>query len=620
MAGPVEFQSRTYQSDAVNSVLNRYHQNRRQLLLRLPTGAGKTVIAALIIEQMLSLIGQRRVLFLAHRREILDQSAEKISRRIGIEKVTIEQAERYADAHARVVVASIQTLAGRLESYDPQSFGLVIVDECHHAFAKTWLDTIGHFAKNPDTLLIGLTATPKRSDGRCISQLFNETAFEISLGELQDRGFLVPMNYFTIEASLGLGDVQLDQKGDFQTTLLGKIMNSPEMRALTLRACLEKALGKKTLAFCASVSHAQDLASDFNEAGMSAACITGQSHDRDANIQAFREGRIQVLTNFGVLTEGFDDPSIECVLLARPTTSPLVYSQCLGRGLRIHPAKTSCVVIDIVDRQRHQLQYNAFEAAGLQRSWRGSGKDPLREAEAIARIRVTDPQAFLKLKKALSLAETHKILMNLDPATVLAGIDGMPLLRYRAIAEEYNVSPEAKLSRAEGILRVAGWIPSALKISGDVLEALFIDAREKGPSPYLAWHLEQATGFMLKYGIEAPPPIRTDAALPEIAMACLSLTQKPSPPRTAPGRPAPAPTAANALARGEAAVAPAKTAEKRLNLISRLDALKGESQRKAAAQETLQSGLERPQTVKVDAPKINSIQDKLRALKEGLVP
>ncbi|MBC7659249.1 MAG: DEAD/DEAH box helicase [Chitinophagaceae bacterium] len=506
------FESRPYQSDAVRAVITRYQKGQTKLLLRLPTGAGKTVISALLIDELLTLIGDKNILFLAHRREIINQTAEKIAAQIGSQFVTVEQAERRSHSAARVVVASVQTLAGRLDEFSPEAFGVVIVDECHHAYAKTWMDTISHFGKREATLLLGLTATPKRSDGRSIGELFGEIAFEISLGELQDRGYLVPMDYATIEASLGLSDMRVDASGDFQTTLLGKIMNTPEMRELTLRACEEKAPGKKTIAFCASVTHAQDLAKDFAARGISSAFVSGQSLDRDESIKAFRRGDIQVLTNYGVLTEGFDDPSIECVLLARPTTSPLVYSQCLGRGLRSFPGKKTCIVIDIVDRQRHQLQYNVYEAAGLSRSWQGSGKDPLREAEAIARIRVTEPAAFLRLRNALSLSDAHKILMELDPRTVLAGIDGLPMVRYHPAV--YEDDEGEKLSNAARLLSEAGWAPKELKLGNETLHAVFSVDGPKDVSPYLEWHLRQATGLGLSYTLVEETKVELPQALP----------------------------------------------------------------------------------------------------------
>jgi|GEM_PF-2596099 ATP-dependent helicase IRC3 len=513
----MSFKPRNYQKAAVCSVIEGYRSGKRQLLLRLPTGAGKTVISALIIEELLGLLGQQRILFLAHRREIIDQTAETIARQIGAQRVSIEQAERKAEAAAQVVVASVQTLAGRLDEYPAAGFGALIVDECHHAYAKTWMDVISHFGSCAQTLLLGLTATPRRSDGRCVGELFRETAFEISLGELQEQGYLVPMAYYTIEASLGLGSLSLDASGEFQASFLAKIMNSSEVRELTVRACLEKAQGQKTIAFCASVEHAKDLAGDFAARGIPSAFISGETPDRSQLIEQFRSGTLRFLSNFGVLTEGFDDPSIECVLLARPTTSPLVYSQCLGRGLRSHPGKRVCTVIDIVDRQRQQLQYNAFEAAGLKRSWRGSGKDPLREAAAIARIRVADPSAFLRLRHALSLHETQEILMGLDPRLVFAGIDGMPMVRYERLEKGAVLDAVPCEELAAKIAREAGIASAEIRLHDGLLTLTLTDGTDVQTSPYLAWHLEQATGWNIQI-VQAPqvmPEISAPLPSPE---------------------------------------------------------------------------------------------------------
>jgi len=491
----MSFKPRCYQAAAVAAVMAKYDSGRRQLMLGLPTGAGKTVVAALLIEELLTRLNGKRVLFLAHRKEIIEQTAEKLGVQIGTENVTIEQAERYADPKVPIVVASVQTLVGRLHDYDPETFGAVIVDECHHAFAKSWLATIGHFGVRRDSLVLGLTATSKRSDGRCVSSLFQETAFEISLGELQELGHLVPLAYYTVEASLGLNKIGLDNEGDFPVSFLGRIMNTPEVIALTVRAWREQSLNLKTIAFCASVAHAEALARAFNIIGVRAACISGQSQDRDSVISDFRKGNIQLLTNFGVLTEGFDEPSIECVLLCRPTRSPLVYTQCLGRGLRSFPGKQSCTVIDIIDRQSHELQYNAFEAAGLKRTWKSPGKDPCREATALAKIRVTDPLAFIKIRNAVSMEETQSILMGLDPKTVLAGIDGMPVPRYTVKKEA--IAPEFALLEAERLIKDVGLSALELTCEGTELQARFAEAEKPKLSAYVPWHIKRATGWPL---------------------------------------------------------------------------------------------------------------------------
>ncbi len=177
------------------------------------------------------------------------------------------------------------------------------------------------------------------------------------------------MQYFTVQSDLSLDKVKMSG-GDFQVNALSRVMDTPAIRALTLKAWLEAAQGKKTIAFCAGVEHAHHLAEDFAALGKRAGTIDGKTKDRDELLKIFTEGGLDLLTNYGVLTEGFDDPSIECILMARPTTSPLVYTQCVGRGLRTAPGKTGCTVIDVIDRSTHELQYGAYQMAGLSHKWR----------------------------------------------------------------------------------------------------------------------------------------------------------------------------------------------------------------------------------------------------------
>jgi dsRNA-specific ribonuclease len=236
------------------------------------------------------------------------------------------------------------------------------------------------------------------------------------------------------------------------------------------------------------------LAKDFARIGIGARHITGYSKNRDEILQTFRAGDLQVITNFGVLTEGFDDPSIECVLLARPTTSPLVYSQCLGRGLRSHPGKKQCTVIDIIDRTTHKLQYNAYEAAGFKAGWTPSGKDPLREAKAISRIKVVDPAIFLKIKNALSLEETQTRLMSLPEGKVISGLDGGPLLRYEMTKDKKLPPGRIALDRILDISKQLGLEPFGVRVSKDnTILRLATSDREKIPT-FFDWHIKNATG------------------------------------------------------------------------------------------------------------------------------
>jgi superfamily II DNA or RNA helicase len=470
------------------------------MLLYLPTGAGKTVIATFIIQALRATTrAPKKTLFVAHRQEILDQTARTLTRHLPDANVQVEQGERQANADADITVASVQSLVRRKERYDPKTYGLIICDECHRALAPSWEEVINYFCTeaSQETLLLGMTATPRRSDGKSALDVFGQTAFEISRTDLEDLGFLVPMQYFTVQSDLSLDRLKLSG-GDFQQGALSRVMNTPEHRALAVKAWLEQGVGKKTIVFCAGIEHATSLATDFQSLGIRAEKIDGKTKERQELLRRFREGELQVLTNYGVLTEGFDDPEVRCVLMARPTTSPLVYTQCVGRGLRCAPGKVACTVIDLVDRSTHQLQYDAVQMAGLPPKWRCRGGDPFREAESLRAVKVTTPEAFLKIRNATSLQEVQSILMSLPPSVVVAGLDGYPVLRYTQ-ATEATSRPDAE-KEAQRVLKQAFVLGASVTVLDDRVQVSFRNPEtENERYAPLKWHLAQATGKPVEY-------------------------------------------------------------------------------------------------------------------------
>jgi superfamily II DNA or RNA helicase len=500
------FKLRPYQKAAVASVSARYRSGDRRLLLYLPTGAGKTVIATFIIEALRRGAGLGRCLFVAHRREILDQTARTIARHLPGLDVQVEQGERNASGGADVIVASVQSLIRRKERYPASAFDLIICDECHHALSPSWSEVITYFWGKAEgkTLLLGMTATPRRSDGRSALALFGEPAFELSRTDLEDLGYLVPMRYFTVQGDLGLDRLEL-AAGDFQAAALSRVMDTPGHRALAVKAWLEQGNAHRTIAFCAGVEHARHLADDFRAIGVSAEMIDGKTKDRHLLLERFHAGAFRVLTNYGVLTEGFDDPGVSCVLLARPTTSPLVYTQCIGRGLRSAPGKRACTVIDLVDRSTHQLSYDALTMAGLPPRWRCRGANPFRQARALRGVKVTTPEAFLRIRQATSLEEVQAILMSLPPEVVVAGLDGEAVLRY-APADERGSERNAELEVAR-LLRQAGVRGARVAVLDDAVRITFrnpeIDSERYA---YLEWHLEQVTRRRIEFDTSGLKP------------------------------------------------------------------------------------------------------------------
>lgn len=349
MAGSPEL--RPYQREAIDAVLAARRGGVRRMLVCLPTGAGKTVVFS-----HLARLAKRQVLVLAHREELLVQAREKIERAMeGAAVVAIEQGAKRAEGDAKVIVCSIRSLheerlAKVLRGRD---VGLVIYDECHHAAAddnKRVLEQLGVFDDRWNGTLLGFTATTSRGDGKGLDDVFERIVYFRSLPQMIEDGYLCRLRGFRITTNADL--TRLTSGGlDFREDELAEAVDIEERNALVARSIQELARDRRTIAFCVTVNHARNLSRSLNVLGVPAGIVHGAmpSDQRARALADFRAGKTQVLTNVGVLTEGFDDPGVSCVAMARPTRSEGLYAQCVGRGTRLFPDKKDCLVLDFVD-------------------------------------------------------------------------------------------------------------------------------------------------------------------------------------------------------------------------------------------------------------------------------
>jgi ATP-dependent helicase IRC3 len=355
------FRLRNYQRKCLAAIRDRYLAGIRRQLTCLPTGSGKTVIFAEFPRYFRM---KKQMLVLAHRAELLDQACAKIRLANPNLRVEVEQAGRSADPDSHVVVASVPTLgrkaSKRLNLLDPDRFFLIVVDEAHHATAKTYrriLKYLGMFDPETRKLLVGFTATPKRGDGEGLDAVFQEIVFSRSLPEMISAGFLSPVAGYRVETDIDLSLVKT-RMGDFVTSQLSMAVNVDARNNLVVKVFRSHLKDRKTLCFCVDVAHAHSLANAFNAEGIPAGAISGnmEGSERTRVLADFSNGTIQVLANCMVLTEGYDEPSVEGIILARPTKSTLLYTQMIGRGTRLHPGKDDVMVVDIVDVTRdHSL-------------------------------------------------------------------------------------------------------------------------------------------------------------------------------------------------------------------------------------------------------------------------
>jgi superfamily II DNA or RNA helicase len=363
---------RPYQRQGLESIQSGYADGVTRQLVAMPTGSGKTVLFASL--PSLTGVPSGQIMVLAHREELLDQAADKIRKWNPTLTVSIEQAARFADSNADIIVASVATLgrkvSKRRERFDWDKITTLVIDEAHHATASTYktLLTEGGFLDEKSTkLLLGVTATPNRADGTPLAEVFEEIVFSYPLRQCIEDGWLSDLTCFRVATKTCLDDVHT-VAGDFNQGELSDEVNTPERNKIIVDAWLQHGAGRQTIAFAVDIQHAVDLAAMFQSRGVKAHAVWGDDPNRAEKIAAYKRGDIMVLTNCGVLTEGYDDPEVSCIVTARPTKSSLLFQQMIGRGTRLetgvenrltHPTplrKPNCLILDVIDNsKRHSL-------------------------------------------------------------------------------------------------------------------------------------------------------------------------------------------------------------------------------------------------------------------------
>jgi DNA repair protein RadD len=315
---------RQYQISAVQKLRDKVRDGRRLVVLIAPTGSGKTVMAAEIIRAAVA--RGSRCLFLAHRRELIDQSLDKL-KRFGVEAGVIMGNDKRTDRWLPVQVASVQTLIRR----DLPTAQIVVVDECHHALSDSYKKIINAY---PDAIILGLTATPWRLDKLGLADVFEDFVVAATVPELMATGDLVPHDCFAYD-SPDLHDVNT-VAGEFNTKELGLACNTKILVGSIIKEYITHANGRRALLFPVDINHSQTLIEGFKAAGVKAEHLDYKTEksSREKLVKQFNAGEITVLSSVSVLAEGFDAPAAEVCILARPTKSLSMHLQMIGRVLR----------------------------------------------------------------------------------------------------------------------------------------------------------------------------------------------------------------------------------------------------------------------------------------------
>lgn len=460
---------RPYQEAAREAIEKEWDEGHKRTLLVLPTGTGKTVVFSKVAEDQV--MAGNRVLILAHRGELLDQAADKLYRMTGL-RSSVEKADQTAlGSWNRVTVGSVQSLQreARLERFDPDYYGTIIIDEAHHAITDGYRRIIDYFQ---DANVLGVTATPDRGDQRKLGEVFNSLAYEYSIVQAIKDGYLCHIVAQTVPLQLDMTGLKT-QAGDYTPGSIDTALDpyldqiAEEMK----KYCQDR----KTVVFLPLIATSQKFKNILNSKGFRAAEVNGQSSDRKQILKDFADNKYNVLCNSMLLTEGWDCPDVDCVVCLRPTKVRSLYSQIIGRGTRIcegkknllildflwltekhelcRPADIICTNADVSRKMTQNLEESAGEIIDIEEAEKEAANDVMREREeALAqqleamkkrKRKLVDPLQFEMSIQAEDLASYEPSLgWEMGPATPK---QLQTLEKYGIFPDEIECAGKAKL-------------------------------------------------------------------------------------------------------------------------------------------------------------------------------
>lgn len=347
---------RPYQQSAKDAIFEQWDLGVRKTLLVLPTGCGKTIVFAKVTEQCV--FNGERVLILAHRGELLGQAADKILKSTGLGCAVEKAEETCVGSWFRITVGSVQSLMRekRLSKFSPDYFDKIVVDEAHHVLSEGYQRVLQHFT---GAQVLGVTATPDRGDMKNLGQYFDSKAYEYTMPKAIKEGYLVPIKALAIPLHIDLSGVGT-QSGDFKASDIGTALD-PYLEQIAEQMGIH-CLDRKIVVFTPLIKTSQKFVEILNKKGFKAAEVNGESKNRAEVLKDFDEGKYNVLCNSMLLTEGWDCPSVDCIIVLRPTKVRSLYSQMVGRGTRLSPetGKTDLLILDFLwHTEKHELCHPA---------------------------------------------------------------------------------------------------------------------------------------------------------------------------------------------------------------------------------------------------------------------
>ena len=362
---------RDYQRACLRTISDKRGDGVYKPLVALPTGTGKTVIFAYLIKAT-----HGKSLVIVHRDELLRQAEEKLlivdpGAEIGMVKAQKNELD------AQVTIASVQSISRkkRLDALASREYELIVTDEAHHSVAPSYervYDAV--WKNNGGQIHLGVTATPNRTDQIGLKKVYDEVIFHKTLLDMIIAGWLCDLRCTAITTNIALDGVRT-KAGDFAVNELASVINTANRNELIVKAYQENALGRKTLCFTVDVAHAHDLAEAFQKEGIRAYPLSGKTplEVRRETLRQFHDGAIEVICNCQLLTEGFDEPALDCIVMARPTKSTTLFTQMIGRGTRSFPGKEDCLILDVTDMAGHHKVAQIPDLVGLKKEYKLDG-------------------------------------------------------------------------------------------------------------------------------------------------------------------------------------------------------------------------------------------------------
>lgn len=375
----MSFQLRQYQHDIIDETRALMRQGVKSILIQLPTGGGKTLLTA----HMLNTAASRGFAswFIVHRRELVKQTITAFND-IGIKRFGVVSAGFPEAKGHPIQICSIQTLIRRHTRLRQPKF--IAWDECHHCSAGTWSRV---YQAHPQSYHVGLTATPQRLDGTGLRKYFSNIVYGPAMPWLIDNGYLVPYKLYA-PSTVNLSTVHTAM-GDYVRSELATLFDKPTITGDAIKHYQSLAPGKRAVVFCVSIEHSKHVVDNFKKSGIPAAHVDGETpvDERDLQIRRFKNGEIKVLSNVELFGEGFDLPALEVAILLRPTQSLGLYLQQVGRALRPSPGKRNAIILDHAGNcQRHGLPDD-------EREWSLDGRDKKRNSDQAVSVKVC-PKCF----------------------------------------------------------------------------------------------------------------------------------------------------------------------------------------------------------------------------------